>query len=245
MRQIAFIGGFDKFDLILYTAIIMANQNKARCLIVDSTNQEKARYIVPTLENENYTRDKYITTFQGVDIAVGFKTREELNEYGVYQASQDEEGNVSYKYDYIFIDLDESRTLDSLMLNENDLIFLTTAFDLYSLNKALRVLDTTSVKLPIHKILFGKKIKNTHITYMESVVGNRNINWGKYNIEFPYENGDWSVIQENQRENRLTLIKLSNKFKSGLKALVKVVTDTSMMDINNTVNRMQKQERRN
>lgn len=263
MKQIAFIGGFDKFDLILYTAIIISNQQGARCLIVDSTDQEKARYIVPTVDNSNYIKDKYITTFQGIDVAVGFKTKNELRDFGILKdvaANIEENQNLendmnqmeheqsqSMKekkdYDYMFIDLDNAYTLDSLELKENDLIFLTTAFDLYSLNKAFRVLDNTNVTLPINKILFGKKIKNSHITYMEAVTGNRNINWGKYNIEFPYDNGDWTVIHENQRENRLSLTKLSTKFKSGLKSLVRLITEANVFEVNGVVNRMQKQEK--
>mgnify|MGYP001667847750 CR=1 FL=1 len=244
MRNIAFIGGFDKFDLILYTAVIINNQNKAKCLIVDSTIQEKSRYIVPTMNDINYKEEKYITTFQGVDIAVGFKTKMELEEFGILNTNTDENGNITYSYDYVFIDLDEARTLDSFNLNEKDLVFLTTAFDLYSLNKAFRVLDNTNCNVEIQKILIGKKISNNHVRYMEMVTGNRKINWGKYNIEFPYENGDWSIIQENQRENRFSVTKFSSKFKSGLSALVRLITDTGFMEVNKTIRQMQKQEKR-
>lgn len=244
MRQIAFIGGFDKFDLILYTAIIINNQSKAKCLLVDATIEEKARYIVPTMENINYIKEKYITTFQGIDVAVGFKTKDELKEFGILNTENMENGSTQENYDYIFVDVDEARTLDSFNMNEKDLVFLTTAFDLYSLNKAFRVLDNTNSKLPVQKILFGKKITNSHITYMETVTGNRNINWGKYNIEFPYENGDWSIIQENQRENRLSISKFSSKFKSGLSALVRLISDENFFGVAKTVYKMQKDEKR-
>lgn len=236
MKTVAFIGGFDKFDIMLYTAIIISNQLKTKCLIVDSTIQEKARYIVPTIDNKNYVKQKYITTFQGVDIAVGFKTREELVEFGIL--------NEENKYEYMFVDLDEVRTLESLNLGQEDLIFLATAFDLYSLNKAFSILDNTTVTLPIHKILFAKKIKNTYITFMENVTNNRNINWGKYNIQFPYDNGDWTEIYENQRENRLTLTKFSNRFKSGIKTLVKIITESSGLDTSRTMRGMEKLEKR-
>lgn len=244
MRQIAFIGGFDKFDLILYTAIIINNQSKAKCLIVDSTIQEKSRYIVPTMENINYIKEKYVTTFQGIDVAVGFKTKDELTSYGILNNEMMEDGSTKENYDYIFLDIDEAKTLDSFNMGEKDLIFLTTAFDLYSLNKAFSVLDNTNCKLPVQKILFGKKITNSHITYMETVTGNRNINWGKYNIEFPYENGDWSIIQENQRENRLSISKFSSKFKSGLSALVRLISDENFFEVAKTVYKMQKDEKR-
>lgn len=236
MKTVAFIGGFDKFDIMLYTAIIISNQLKTKCLIVDSTIQEKARYIVPTLENKNYVEQKYITTFQGVDIAVGFKTKQELVEFGIL-------GEES-KYAYMFVDLDEAKTLESLELGKDDLIFLATAFDLYSLNKAFYVLDHTDCTLPINKLLFAKKIKNTYITFIENVTQNKNINWGKYNIQFPYDNGDWTEIFENQRENRLTLTKFSSKFKSGIKTLVKIITDESGFETSKTMRNMEKQERR-
>ena len=48
MKKIAFIGGYDKTDLILYIAKILRVLNR-KILFVDTTLTAKTQYIVPTL----------------------------------------------------------------------------------------------------------------------------------------------------------------------------------------------------
>ncbi len=65
MKKIGFIGAHDKTDLILYVAKILTVLNK-KILVIDSTVNQKARYIVPTIS----PTAKYITDFEDIDIAV-------------------------------------------------------------------------------------------------------------------------------------------------------------------------------
>ena len=67
MKKVGFVGAFDKTDLIIYIAKILAVLKK-KVLIVDTTLTQKAKYIVPAL---NPTMS-YITEFEEIDIAVGF-----------------------------------------------------------------------------------------------------------------------------------------------------------------------------
>lgn len=129
MKKIAFIGGFDKLDLIQYVAIILQNLGK-KILIVDTTRMQKSRYITPAIDN---TKKQYITTTQGVDIAVGFRTYEDL--VNVTSLSED-------SYDYMFLDIDSYRVLQTFNLNQNDMMFLTSTFDIYSLKVGLRSIIT-------------------------------------------------------------------------------------------------------
>ena len=46
MKKIAFIGGFDKLDLIQYVAIILHNLGK-KVLLVDTTRMQKSRFMLP------------------------------------------------------------------------------------------------------------------------------------------------------------------------------------------------------
>ena len=48
MKKIAFIGAYDKTDLLLYIAKIFQTVGK-RMLVVDSTILQKAKYIVPVI----------------------------------------------------------------------------------------------------------------------------------------------------------------------------------------------------
>ena len=65
MKTIGFIGAYDKTDLIVYISKILVVLNK-KVLVVDSTINQKARYIVPAISPAT----KYITDFEDIDIAV-------------------------------------------------------------------------------------------------------------------------------------------------------------------------------
>ena len=76
MRKISFIGCYDKIDLILYVAKILVAMDR-RVLVVDSSINQKAKYIVPVIKPTK----AYVTEFEEIDVAVGFDTLEEIKEY--------------------------------------------------------------------------------------------------------------------------------------------------------------------
>ena len=63
MKKIAFIGAYDKTDLLLYIAKIFQTVGK-RMLVVDSTILQKAKYIVPITSKKS----GYITKLPAKDI---------------------------------------------------------------------------------------------------------------------------------------------------------------------------------
>ena len=76
MRKISFIGSYDKIDLILYIAKILVATDK-KVLVIDSTVNQKAKYIVPVIKPTK----AYVTDFENIDVAVGFKNLNEIKEY--------------------------------------------------------------------------------------------------------------------------------------------------------------------
>ena len=76
MKKIGFIGAYDKTDIILAVAKVLAMANK-KVLVLDNTITQKCKYIVPVI---NPTRS-YITTYEGIDVAVGFEEYQELYRY--------------------------------------------------------------------------------------------------------------------------------------------------------------------
>lgn len=203
MKKIAFIGGFDKLDLVQYVAIILHNLGK-KVLIVDTTRMQKSRYITPAINNRN---KQYITTAQGVDIAVGFRTYDELIK--VTELTEDQ-------YDYMFLDIDSYRVLQTFKLTGEDMIFLATTFDIYSLKVGLGVLSQFQNKELVNKILLARSITPYHVQYINHVSKDFNITWGNISIFFPYDNGDLTIIFENQREYKMTLNKFSKDFLGSL-----------------------------
>ncbi len=202
MKKVAFIGGFDKLDLIQYVAIILQNLGK-KVLVVDTTRMQKSRYITPAIDN---TKERYITTTQGVDLGVGYRTYDEL---------QAEVPQMEI-YDYMFLDVDSYKSLKTFELASDDMIFLATTFDIYSLKVGLSVIAQFEKNVVINKILLAKTVTPYHVQYITHVCKDCNITWGNISIFFPYDNGDLTIIFENQREYRMNLNKFSKDFLGSL-----------------------------
>ncbi|MCI8621787.1 MAG: hypothetical protein HFJ50_09060 [Clostridia bacterium] len=64
MKTVGFIGGYDKLDLMLYVAKILALSEK-KVLLIDASTMQKTRYVVPAI---NPTAS-YVTEFEGFDVA--------------------------------------------------------------------------------------------------------------------------------------------------------------------------------
>ena len=67
MKKIGFIGAYDKTDVILSVAKVLTMVGK-KVLIIDDTITQKCKYVVPVI---NPTKT-YITSYEGIDVAVGF-----------------------------------------------------------------------------------------------------------------------------------------------------------------------------
>ena len=127
MKKVAFIGSYDKADMIIYIAKILTNMG-SKVLVIDSTVLQKTRYIVPTMK----ALKQYITTYEKVDVAIGF---ENINQIKEYQKQTGEEFN----YDYVLIDIDSYRGYVYYQIKEEDVKYFVTSFDLYSLRRGLQV----------------------------------------------------------------------------------------------------------
>ena len=128
MDTIGFIGAYDKTDMILNLAKILTCMDK-RVLIIDSTVNQKAKYIVPFI-NPTTT---YITNFEDIDIAVGFENIEQIKGYL---------GDLpELPYDILLIDIDTNEKMNIFNIQKAQKNFFVTAFDLYSLKKGMEILS--------------------------------------------------------------------------------------------------------
>ena len=121
MKKVAFIGSYDKSDIIIYIAKIITNMQK-KVLVVDSTVTQKTRYIVPTMKAQK----QYITTFENVDIAIGFENINQIKEYKKLSGE-------SFEYEYVLIDIDSYRGYFYYQIQADDKKYFITSFDLYCL----------------------------------------------------------------------------------------------------------------
>ena len=116
MTKIGFVGAFDKSDLIIYIARILVELDK-KVLIIDSTVNQKIKYIVPAINPTT----SYVTEYEGIDISVGFRNYSDIKEYLGMPNS------AVFTYDYVLIDLDDPSLIE--------------VFDLYSADGSYEAIE--------------------------------------------------------------------------------------------------------
>lgn len=205
MKKIGFIGAYDKTDFILYVAKILVEMGRS-VLIVDGTLTQKAKYIVPSISPSK----TYVTQFEGIDIAVGFKNFENIKEYlGIPQ-----ERNL--EYDISLIDIDMADKVESFGIATFDKNYFVTSFDMYSIKKGLEAISGLRTPIYATKILFTKEMLKEEDEYLNFLSLGSKIIWNEERIYLPFEVGDQTIIYNNQRVSKIKFKRLSVQYKEGL-----------------------------
>lgn len=205
MRKIGFIGAYDKTDCIIYVAKLLTSLGN-KVLVIDATINQKAKYVVPVI---NPTQS-YITEYEEIDVAVGFENMQEINEYLSIQNENEME------YTIILIDVDNISSFEKFGIAEAEKKYFVTSFDVYSLKKGLEILSQLKSPIDMTKILFSKEALKEDDDYLNFLSLGYKVTWNEYRIYFPIENGDLSVISENQRVAKIKFKKLSAQYKDSL-----------------------------
>lgn len=211
MKKVGFVGAYDKIDMMLNVAKILTLCDK-KILIVDSTINQKARYIVPTMKPEPY----YITSFEDMDVAIGFKSFAQIQQYLNTQ---------ELPYDLILIDIDNPYNIDGFGLNETQVNFFVTAFDPFSLKRGLQIISLIKNPIKMTKVLFSENMSKEENDYLNYLSLGYKVLWNEDRIYFPLENGDWSVIAENERTAKIKFKKLSQQYKEALLILTNEIDE--------------------
>lgn len=230
MKKIGFIGAYDKTDLIVYVAKILTTLEK-KVLVIDATINQKARYVVPVI---NPTK-MYVTEFEEIDIAVGFSNLEEIKKYLGLSEGQNME------YDVILVDTDNIEGFNKFNLQETQKNYFVTSFDVYSLKKGLESLIELKNVVSLTKILFSKSMLKEEDDYLNFLSLGYKIAWNELRLWFPIENGDLSVIYENQRTAKIKFKKLSIQYKDGLAYLAEeILGDVSEARVRRAIKTIEK-----
>ena len=215
MRKIGFIGAYDKTDFIMYLAKILVEVGQ-RVLLVDGTLTQKAKYIVPVIKPSK----AYITEFEGIDVAVGFNSFEDIKEYLALPKINE------LNYDIALVDVDTVNTVESYGLAAFEQIYFVTSFDMYSIKRGLESISGLQRNINVTKVLFSKKALREENEYLDFLSSGSKIIWQEEAILFPFEVGDQTVIYNNQRVSKIKFKKLSNQYKESLMYLAtKVLPD--------------------
>ena len=215
MRKIGFIGAYDKTDFIMYLAKILVEVGQ-KVLLVDGTLTQKAKYIVPVIKPSR----TYVTEFEGIDVAVGFDSFENIKEYLALPKM------AELSYDIALVDVDTVSTVESYELETFEQIYFATSFDMYSIKRGLESISGLKEPINVTKILFSRKALREENEYLNFLSLGSKIIWQEEAILFPFELGDQTVIYNNQRVSKIKFKKLSNQYKEGLMYLAtKVAPD--------------------
>ena len=208
MKKIGFIGAYDKTDVILSVAKVLTMAGK-QVLVMDNTITQKCKYVVPVI---NPTKS-YITTYEEIDVAVGFDSIDNLKQYiGL-------EENEKLEYDYLIVDTDNFAGVANFGLQGADKVYFVTSFDMYSLKKGIEILSQLGVPTRITRIFYSKYLLREEEEYFEYLSLGTKAIWNEEKVYFILENGDLQTIMENQRISKIKLRNLSNEYKKNIEFL--------------------------
>ena len=202
MIRVGFIGAYDKTSLILSIAKVLSKAGR-KVLVIDSTIKQKCKYVVPAI---NPTKS-YITEFDGIDVAVGFESLKEIEQYiGIDNAEE-------LEYDIILIDTDTYEGTVNFALQSAEKLYYATSFDLYSLKKGIEIIKQLDIPLHMTKLFYSKEMLKEEEEYFDYLALGVKVIW---NEEKLYQ----AAIIENQRLERIKFKNLSNVYKENIAFLV-------------------------
>lgn len=205
MKRIGFIGVYDKTDLVLEIAEVLVKARK-KILVIDATKESIAKYIVPNI----FPTVSYITSFEDIDVAIGFQDFEQIKKYISVENDKDIE------YDYIFIDTDNLEKVKTFGISGADQLYYITSFGGYSLRKGIEILREINLPLRMTRIFFTKEMLKEEDDYFDYLTLDLKIKWNDTKIYFLIENGDLAANMENDRLQSIKLRNLSNEYKENV-----------------------------
>lgn len=232
MKRFLFIGACEKTDLMLYISKVLTAAN-LKVLLVDATLAGKYRYSI-SLIDENAV----LTEFDGIDVAVGFKT---FNDLGDHLKKIDEDPN---DYDVLLIDSDHPEGVAEW--GEMDSQALVTSFEKYSVLQNVKLIerffqDHMTETRTFLRIYYPFADCQINEAYIDSTLDRFPIQWHELAFDFLVDEVDYSVRVENQYENQIRLRGLSGRYKTRLGEICEALSGLDRK----TIKRALKQAERN
>ena len=208
MKKIGFIGATDKTDLIVYVAKTLELLGK-KVIVVDTTIMQKTKYVVPSISPTK----TYITDFDNVDYAVGFESVEDLARY---LDIKENEKIDDLNYDYMLIDIDREKTIDSFEIESIGKNFFVTAYDIYSLRRGIEILKNLSQSFKLSRVLMNYDMKKEDEEYLNYLSMDTKVEWDDFTIYIPLLDENQRQIEDNQRVYKAKIKRLIPEYQEGI-----------------------------
>jgi len=211
---IAFVGPFDKKDLLLNIAKTLTECG-SKVLIVDATLMQRLKYIVPKISNNSIT---YISEYLGIDVALGF-----INLNGIMQYLGN---NNSLPYDFVLIDTDNIQTMNSFMISRIQKIFVVTSYEQYELKRTIELLKYYNQPIGVVKVIISPDIEDKQEEYFNKLLLTETpVKLNENKVEFADTTADRKVKLQNQLMGDLDFRHYSSTFKDSLEYITSLVAE--------------------
>ena len=197
--------------------------------MVDTTITQKTKYVVPSI---NPTKT-YITDFDNVDYAVGFRNKEDIARY---LGLKENEKIDNLNYDYMLIDIDDEKSIEDFEIEETGKNYFVTRFDIYSLRRGLEILNNIPLNMSLSKILMNYNIKKEDEEYLNYLSLDTRVVWNDFSIYIPIMDDNEKQIEDNQRIYKAKLKRLMPEYQEGVIYIVQdIIGDMSANKIKKLV----------
>ncbi|MEG1989686.1 MAG: hypothetical protein RR144_02995 [Clostridia bacterium] len=224
MKVIGLLGFSEKIDLVTSLTKTLQLMGKT-ILVVDSTLEQKYKYVVPSLD---VIEKAYITQFDNVDYAVGFDSMSDVENYLCEQKI-----NISL-YDFIFIDIDNSKTYEFFRSRAFNQIYFVTDTSMLSYKKNIEILNSMKIygtgeanDAKISKIVYRGYLSRLSERYFEQKLNSMEGNWDDKEFEIVETEQDMMLYLDFQISGIIQIKKHSNMFINSLIDIITQIVDDS------------------
>ena len=211
-KIIGLMGYVNKSDFVINLAKVLDIMGK-KVLVIDGTVENRLKYTVPKIEKD---KASYITNYDRVDYAIGFKNMEDIKTYLCNEISDVD------SYDIVLIDIDNIYSYENFRTNNISMIYFFMEYTNISIAKNKEILqallDAKPVEgdkeLVITKVLFRNYITRASVEYYENKTGDFNVLWTNDPYELPYDDQDRIADIESQQSGYIELSKHTKGFEN-------------------------------
>ncbi|HUC91954.1 MAG TPA: hypothetical protein VMS09_07990 [Paenibacillus sp.] len=237
MKQIVFFGAPDKSHLLLVLGKLLTAAG-LRVLHVDSTIAQSAQGYLPQSDERT---GAFVTEFEGLDVAGGFITYNQLDRY-----MKQMEGKWPH-YDVMLLDTDHAEFVKGRELEAFAHRVWCSSFEKLALQKNAELIkrlclaESAAQPLPFFKLLYPFVQTTITEAYIHSHYEDDPVQWLEPVFRIPLDDRDVSATIDNQHHARIDVRKLSGAYIQTVFSMSRTLFD---MD-GRTVKTALKQVRRN
>jgi len=213
LKQVGFIGSYDKKDILLYISKVLTNCG-IKVLIVDATIAQRMRYIIQNTSSNNSMT--FVSEYLGIDIAVGFMN---LGQVAAYFKTN------SLPYDLVLVDSDNIQTVASFMIPAMKNIFLFTSYDQAEINKIVETLKYINKPINVTEVIMSADLSSSQEKALLHKLKETGAIVEKHKVQFADTNIDRKAILQNQLVREIRMKNHTSTFKDSLEYVTSLVSD--------------------